>query len=92
MLALAEKFIREEYLILNYSHEHNVPSPLARDEMHLSEKLELTMKIKELEHDLIMKQNEIDELKQNIAVYQCEFSALHNANTEERRLMPALII
>lgn len=82
MLTLAEKFVNEEYLILDYSHNKNIPVLLARDQMHIAEKQSLEFKIKDMQTEQDKDKYIIEEFEQNFAVYQTEISCLATTNSK----------
>ena len=48
MLKLCERFIREECLILRYSHDNDVPKELVKDQMHTDKILKMKHKREEI--------------------------------------------
>ena len=81
-LKLAEKFAREELLVIHYSKSKQVPESLAKEYIYTDKICELEAQVVRLEKQLEL-QNYISNMQeQSIQEYQCELQGMFEKQTE----------
>ena len=90
MLALAEKFINEEYLVLRYSEENGIPTQLARIQMHEDRILKWKLKYEESEANYGWYSNLADQYQQRVEEFRSELEFVKRQNVELKHQLPHL--